>query len=134
MEPTCCALPYLDRDEALRPCYYVYRSWRACPYPENNQCLANHNITREQLLWLILERGMSVDAANKMTEMSKHHTPEDMLPSNRHLELFPPRDEITEPTPKGTMTKTEIKAWRRVHRILPICCEHNAADAPGHEG
>jgi hypothetical protein len=113
------ALPFLDWDEALRPCYYVYGSRRACPYPEDNQCLANHNITRDQFLWLILERGMPVDLANKMIAMSRHHTPEDMLPSNRHLELFPPQDEITEPTPEGTMTETEIKAWCRAHRILP---------------
>jgi hypothetical protein len=122
------ATPYLDRDEALRPCYYVYGSRRACPYLKDNQCLANHNITRDQFLWLILERGMSVGSANKMIEMSRYHTPEDMLPSNRHLKLFPPRDEITEPTPKGTMTETEIEAWRRAHRILSSSFQQNLAD------
>jgi hypothetical protein len=125
------ALPFLDWDEALRPCYYVYGSRRACPYPEDNQCLANHNITRDQFLWLILERGLSVDLANKMIEMSRHHTPEDMLPPNRHLELFPPRDEITEPTPKGTMaeTETEIEAWCRAHLILPSFLQLERIDA-----
>jgi hypothetical protein len=122
------ALPFLDRDEALRPCYYVYGSRRACPYPKDNQCLANHNITRDQLLWLILERDLFVESANKMITMSRHHTPEDMLPSNRHLELFPPRDEITEPTPKGTMTETEIEAWRCAHRILPSLYKQILAD------
>jgi hypothetical protein len=123
------ALPFLDWDEALRPCYYVYGSRRACPYPEDNQCLANHNITRDQFLWLILERGMPVDLANKMIAMSRHHTPEDMLPPNRHLELFPPQDEITEPTPEGTMTETEIEAWRRAHRILPSFLQQKVGDA-----
>jgi hypothetical protein len=123
------ALPFLDWDEALRPCYYVYGSRRACPYPEDNQCLANHNITRDQFLWLILERGMPVDLANKMIAMSRHHTPEDMLPPNRYLELFPPQDEITEPTPEGTMTETEIEAWRRAHRILPSFLQQKVGHA-----
>jgi hypothetical protein len=121
-------LPCLDRDENFRPCYYVYARKMACPYPNNNECVANHNVTRDQLLWLILERGLHVGTANHMIRMSRWHTPEDMLPENR-MEYFPPREEITEPTPKGTMTEAEITEWRNGHDILPSILQQNADDA-----
>ena len=43
-------LSYLDRDEKLRSCNFVYGTKKACPYPTNNECAANHNVTRDQLL------------------------------------------------------------------------------------
>jgi hypothetical protein len=112
-------MPYLDRDEDIRPCFYVYVSDKPCPYPADNKCLANHNVTRDQFLWLIIERKMNPKAVNWMIERSRSNTPEDMLPANR-LDFFPPtREEITEPTPKGTMTEAEIVEWRNAHTFLP---------------
>ena len=107
----------LDRDEDMRPCHYVHGTNQACPYPDNNESLANHNVTRDQFFWLILERNWPIYMVNYLINHFRLETPRDMLPQNR-LKLFPPRDQINEATPKGNMTEAEIDEWRRAHRIV----------------
>jgi hypothetical protein len=111
-------IPVLDQDENIRPCYFVYMTKGPCPYPDNNQCLANHNVERDQLEWLIRVRDWPHRMANHMIKNSMLNTPSDMKPQNR-MELFPPADQLTGPIPKGTLTAAEIEEWRRAHRILP---------------
>jgi hypothetical protein len=110
-------IPVLDWDENIRPCYYVYMTKGACPYPDNNECLANHNVEHDQWDWLIKVRGWSPLAVNHLIENSRSNTPRDMKPENR-LKLFPPRNKITGPIPKGTTTEADIEEWRGTNGIV----------------
>jgi hypothetical protein len=67
---------------------------------------------------LIKVRKWAPTAVNQLIENSRSNTPADMKPENC-LNLFPPRDQITGPIPKGVLTSAEIDEWRRAHRIIP---------------
>lgn len=102
-----------DYDERQYACHDVYTTKRKCVYPTGNQCYANHNLSMDYFIYMVLKRDMPLVQANYYIKNAMSNPPEDMV---EKLWLLTPENLPSEP-PKGTMSTQEIDLFWKTHRF-----------------